>query len=74
MHGGASTRPRTQEGRAKIRAANTTHGCYTAESRAARRRTDAFIAETCAVLASLQKGGVPITNFAKCQEISEKGG
>jgi hypothetical protein len=59
MHGGASTGPKTAEGRARIRAANTTHGFYGAESQAARRRTDAFIAETRALLAALGKGGVP---------------
>jgi hypothetical protein len=59
MHGGTSTGPRTSEGRARISAANTTHGFYTAESRAARRRTDAFIAETRALLASLHQTATP---------------
>jgi hypothetical protein len=34
LHGGKSTGPRTEEGRARIRAARTRHGRYTAESRA----------------------------------------
>ncbi len=59
MHGGASTGPRTPEGRARISAANTTHGFYTAESKAARRRTDTFIAETRALLASLHPTATP---------------
>ena len=59
MHGGASTGPRTPEGRARISAANTTHGFHTAESQAARRRTDAFIAETRALLASLHPTATP---------------
>jgi hypothetical protein len=59
MHGGASTGPRTPEGRARISAANTTHGFYTAESQAARRRTDVFIAETRARLASLHQSATP---------------
>jgi hypothetical protein len=70
----ASTDLRTHEGRAKIRAANTTHGFYTAESQAARRRTDTLIIETRALLTSLQRGDVPITNFAICPEICEKEG
>jgi hypothetical protein len=59
MHGGTSTGPRTPEGRARISAANTTHGFYTAESQAARRRTDVFIAETRALLASLRQTAAP---------------
>jgi hypothetical protein len=37
MHGGASTGPRTPEGRAKARQAVLKHGYYSAESKAARR-------------------------------------
>jgi hypothetical protein len=37
LHGGKSTGPRTEEGRARIRAARTRHGRYTAESRAFQR-------------------------------------
>jgi hypothetical protein len=51
MHGGKSTGPRTEEGRARIRAARTKHGYYSAESKAARRRVAALIAETRALLA-----------------------
>ena len=58
MHGGLSTGPRTEDGRARIAAAKTTHGFYTAESREARRRADAFVAETRALLAELRKVGV----------------
>jgi hypothetical protein len=56
MHGGASTGPRTEAGRARIRAANTKHGGYSAESQAALRRTSAFIAETRALLALHRAG------------------
>jgi len=59
LHGGLSTGPRTEAGRARIRAAATKHGGYSGESRAALRCTDAFIAETRAVLASLRKIGAP---------------
>ena len=51
MHGGASTGPTTEAGLARLRAARTKHGFYGAESKAALRRTDAFIAETRALLA-----------------------
>jgi hypothetical protein len=51
MHGGASTGPTTEAGLARLRAARTKHGFYGAESQAALRRTDAFIAETRALLA-----------------------
>ena len=37
-HGGASTGPRTEEGRARIAAAQTTHGRLTKEKRAAAKR------------------------------------
>jgi hypothetical protein len=53
MHGGASTGPITEDGLARLRAARTKHGFYGAESQAALRRTDAFIAETRALLARL---------------------
>ncbi|HEY3846812.1 MAG TPA: HGGxSTG domain-containing protein, partial [Acetobacteraceae bacterium] len=33
LHGGRSTGPRTETGRAALAAANTKHGCYGAESR-----------------------------------------
>jgi hypothetical protein len=51
MHGGLATGPRTEEGRARIRAANTTHGYYTAERKAARRRVSAAKVEARALLA-----------------------
>ena len=56
MHGGASTGPRTEAGLARLRAARTTHGFYGAESQAARRRTDDFIAETRALVALARAG------------------
>jgi len=55
MHGGASTGARTEAGLAGLRAARTTHGGYTAETRAAQRRATAFIARTRALLASLRQ-------------------
>jgi hypothetical protein len=56
MHGGASTGPRTEAGLARLRAARTTHGFYGAESQAALRRTDDFIAETRALVALARAG------------------
>ena len=44
LHGGASTGPRTEQGRAKIAAANTTTGQHT-KAMIARRREDAKIAK-----------------------------
>jgi hypothetical protein len=38
MHGGLSTGPRTAEGLARLRAARTRHGAYSAEALALRRR------------------------------------
>ena len=58
LHGGKSTGPRTEEGRARIRAARTTHGYYTAESKAARRRVAALKAETRALLAAQRAAAV----------------
>jgi hypothetical protein len=54
MHGGAATGARSVEGIARIRAATTTHGFYSADSVADRRCTDAFIAEGRALLAAVQ--------------------
>jgi len=51
LHGGKSTGPRTEEGLARMRAAHTTHGYYTAENKEARRRARAVKAEARAVLA-----------------------
>jgi hypothetical protein len=53
LHGGLSTGPRTEEGRARIRAARTTHGGYSAETQAALRRANDLIAETRTLLAQL---------------------
>jgi hypothetical protein len=58
MHGGAATGARTAEGLARIRAATTKHGFYSAEGVADRRRMDAFIAETYALLAMLRTDDV----------------
>jgi len=58
MHGGKSTGPRTAEGLARLRAARTTHGYYTAESKAARRRVAALIAEARALLAAQREAAV----------------
>ncbi len=53
-HSGLSTGPRTEEGRARIRAARFKRDGYTEETWAAMRRTEAFIAETRALLAQLE--------------------
>jgi hypothetical protein len=54
MHGGAATGARTADGIARIRDAATTHGFYSADGVADRHRTDAFIAETRALLAAVR--------------------
>lgn len=56
MHGSASTGPRTEEGRARLRAAHTTHGGYGAETQAVLRHSAVFVAETRALLAELRPG------------------
>ena len=43
MHGGRSTGPRTTEGMARLRAARTTHGKYSAETRAFTRHHVTFL-------------------------------
>jgi hypothetical protein len=57
MHGGASTGPRTEEGRARLRAAHMTHGGYGAETQAVLRCSAAFVAETRALMAELRPAG-----------------
>ena len=44
LHGGASTGPRTEQGRAKIAAANLRHGEFT-QAKIAKRKEDAKIAK-----------------------------
>ncbi len=56
MQGGASTGPRTIEGRERIRPAQTVHGGYGAAMRARVRRQGAFIRETRMALALLNRG------------------
>jgi hypothetical protein len=56
VHGGLSTGPRKKEGRPRIRVARTKHGEYSAESKAAWRRTTEFMAETRALLAQIKAG------------------
>jgi len=56
MHGSPGTGPCTKAGLAKLRAAHTKHGFYSAESQAALLRADAFIAET-RVLLALHRAG-----------------
>jgi hypothetical protein len=55
-HGGASTDPRGDEGRARVRAARTRHGGDSAEYQATLRRADALIAETRAMLVRSEAG------------------
>ncbi len=43
MHGGHSTGPRTPEGMASLRAAHTTHGGYSADTRAFNRHHITFL-------------------------------
>jgi hypothetical protein len=60
LHGGKSTGPRTAAGLARMGAAHTTHGYYTEEAKAARRRLNALIAEMRALLALRQVGAPPV--------------
>jgi hypothetical protein len=46
MHGGASSGPRTPEGRQRSRAAHTTHGFWTPQERAMRASCNELLAET----------------------------
>jgi hypothetical protein len=64
MHGGGSTGPRTAEGLVRLRVARTKHGGYSAESQAALRRTNAFIAETRAMLVLHRAGAHPVDVIA----------
>jgi hypothetical protein len=43
LHGGKSTGPRTEEGRKRMKEANTKHGFYTIEARQERCKLRAFI-------------------------------
>lgn len=59
MHGGRSTGARTQEGLARIRAARTKHGAYTADMRDYLRGLDAWVVDTRTLLGDLgaERGG-----------------
>lgn len=57
-HGGASTGPKTREGRARIAAARTTHGRLTKEKRAAAKRNAAVGRQIRAELAEIEAWAV----------------
>ena len=59
MHGGASTGPKTVEGRARIAAARTIHGGYGAEMRQVQTRVTAIAARG-RVLRAMVRTGLPI--------------
>ena len=59
MHGGASTGPKTKEGRARIAAARTIHGAYGAAMRAVQARVTAIAARG-RVLRELVKTALPM--------------
>ena len=50
LHEGKSTGPRTEEGRRRMKEANTKHGFYSAEAVEERRKLRAFIRSTRAIL------------------------
>ena len=50
LHGGKSTGPRTEEGRRRMKAANTKHGFYSVEAEEERRRLRVFIRSNRAIL------------------------
>jgi hypothetical protein len=54
MHGGGSTGPRTPDGLARLRAARTTHGGYTAEARAFQRHVITTLRRNRTYLAATQ--------------------
>jgi hypothetical protein len=57
MHGGLSTGPRTEAGRAKARRARWRHGHYSAEARMERRQARAERAQTAALIRFLESLG-----------------
>jgi hypothetical protein len=57
MHGGKSTGPRTEEGRARIRAARTRHGRYSAEGRAFQRNVSDLLRRSRDLLALATQPG-----------------
>ena len=59
MHGGDATGPKTEEGRARIAAARTTHGRYNAEARAAIARSRCIL-ERGRVLCAVAETGLPL--------------
>ena len=63
MHGGASTGPKTAEGRARIAAAHTIHGGYGAAMRAVQARVSAIVARGW-VLQAAVKSGFPMAALA----------
>jgi hypothetical protein len=58
LHGGKSTGPRTAAGKARLRAARTSHGGYGADARDQHRRLAAFIAETEEMLRLFAQGDI----------------
>jgi hypothetical protein len=63
MHGGASTGPKTAEGRARIAAARTTHGAYGAAMRTIQTAVSAIAARG-RVLQAAVKSGFPMAALA----------
>ena len=63
MHGGASTGPKTPEGRARIAAARTIHGGYGAVMRAMRTRISTIVARG-RVLQAVVRTGFPMEALA----------
>ena len=59
MHGGASTGPKTAEGRARIAAARTIHGGYGAAMRAVQAKVSAIVARG-RVLRAVVETGFPM--------------
>ena len=59
MHGGASTGPKTAEGRARIAAARTIHGAYGAEMRATQARVTALTTRS-RVLCAMGNAGLDL--------------
>jgi hypothetical protein len=64
MHGGHSTGPRTQEGRARVAAARTIHGRYSAEWRARNRHIQTFLRRNRVYLAAARYRDRLLPEFA----------
>lgn len=64
-HGGASTGPKTEAGRARIAAAQTTHGRLTKQKRAEAKRNARVGRQICAELAEIEAWALGVGHLEK---------